>query len=155
MMQPTRLVVTVAALLVASACALTAIALSDGQPQPLRYRWSQATYAPKPGSVRIEARAKDPGGDAPWVVRVWITRDNMQACEQLGREVDGVIGDTGLDGRFRPLKFGERTLCSPRVLDQDEPLVLRSRRSWTTRSRTTPSRSAPSLGGSRDHARRT
>ena len=123
MMRPTRLVITVATLLVASACALTAIAISDGQPQPLRYRWSQATYAPKPGSVRIEARAKDPGGDAPWVVRVWITRDNMQACEQLSREVNGVIGDTGLDGRFRPLKFGERTLCSPRVLDQDEPLV--------------------------------
>jgi hypothetical protein len=29
----------------------------------------------------------------------------------------------GLDGRFRPLKFGERTLCSPRVLDNRAPLV--------------------------------
>jgi hypothetical protein len=124
MMRTRRFVVAVAVVLVALACALTAIAMSGGRVQPPpRYRWSQATYAPKPGSVRIEARADDPGGDAPWVVRVWITRDNQQACEQLGREVGGVIGDTGVDGRFRPLKFGERTRCSPRVLDQDEPIV--------------------------------
>jgi hypothetical protein len=102
---------------------LTAMALPTDDPVPTRSGFVKATYAPAPGSVRIEARVDDPGGDAPWVLRVWRTRDNLQACEQLGREVDGVVGDVGADGRFRPLAFGQRTLCSPRTLDQRTPLV--------------------------------
>jgi hypothetical protein len=102
---------------------VAAIALSKQKGRPVHYGNTALEYAPRPGSVRIEARAMDPGGDAPWVVRVWRTRDNTQACEQLGREVDGVVGDVGFDGRFRPLKFGERTICSPRVLDTRAPLV--------------------------------
>ncbi|MEA2274452.1 MAG: hypothetical protein QOI98_3160 [Solirubrobacteraceae bacterium] len=118
-----RLVLLTAAVLTVAVGGLATLALSKDQPHAVLLGWAQATYAPKPGSVRIEARAKDPGGDAPWVVRVWVTRDNLQACEQLGREVHGVVGDVGLDGRFRPLELGERTLCSPRVLDRRAPLV--------------------------------
>jgi hypothetical protein len=117
------LVILTLSVLTVAAGTLAALALSKDGSTMVSPGWSRASYAPKPGSVRIEARAKDPGGDAPWVVRVWVTRDNTQACEQLGREVKGVVGEVGLDGRFRPLEFGERTLCSPRVLDQRAPLV--------------------------------
>lgn len=117
-----RLTILTAAILVAAG-GIAGLALSKDGASPVQPGWSRTTYTPKPGSVRIELRAKDPAGDAPWVVRAWITRDNTQACEQLGREVNGIVGDVTLDGRFRPLRFGERTVCSPRVLDRRSPIV--------------------------------
>ena len=87
-----------------------------------RYVVESREFAPLPGSVHIEARADDPGGDAPWVLRIWRLRDDTQACVQLGRLVNGTVGDVGADGQFRALKLGERTSCSSRVFDFHAPI---------------------------------
>lgn len=123
-MRVPRLIVLVSGIVAVLALGtVAALALTSGDPKQVRYGSTKPEFAPRPGSVRVEARAADPGGDAPWVVRVWRTRDNGQACVQLGREVDGVIGEVGLDGRFRPLEFGERSRCSSRVFDSGAPIV--------------------------------
>lgn len=78
---------------------------------------------PKRGTVRIEARAADPGGAMPWAVRTWITRDERQACAQLGRVADGRFVTVGSDGQLREPRFHENTRCSGSALDRGEPIV--------------------------------
>lgn len=80
-------------------------------------------FQPKRGTVRIEARAADPGGAMPWAVRTWITHDERQACAQLGRVAGGRFVTVGADGQLREPRFHENTRCSGSALDRGEPIV--------------------------------
>jgi hypothetical protein len=62
--------------------------------------------SPIPGSARVEAlRAPDPGGAAPWTLRVARSRTGL-TCTTVGQVVGGRFGVVGLDGRFRVLAEG-------------------------------------------------
>ena len=64
-----------------------------------------------PGRL-LPLRAADPGGGAPWGMRIVRTSDGL-LCAQVGRVSHGALGQLGLDGaygddgRFHPVAQGE------------------------------------------------
>lgn len=80
--------------------------------------------APIPGSDTLEARAPDPGGGVPWVVRVYQGRTG-RTCTQLGREVGGKVGHPREDGGFNELRLEEGGGCTD-LLDGPVGVALTS-----------------------------
>ena len=96
----------------------TGVALADREPAPKpsarvaidapRTTLPQAMHKPRtvPGTARIEARAQDPAGAAPWIARVVETRtgqrrDVPSTCAHVGRLVDGALVWIAPDGQAR------------------------------------------------------
>lgn len=98
-----------------------------------------------PGTIRVEARHRDPSGGPDWVVRIFEADRMIQPsirrpgsdgvisvglCAQLGREVDGRFGWIDGTNTFRPVSTaaftGTPALCGSRKLDARKLPELRA-----------------------------
>jgi hypothetical protein len=79
--------------------------------RPCKHRDSGSNKPVTPARL-LALRAADPGGGAPWGIRVAMTRDGL-LCAQVGRVSGGALGQLGIDGafngdnRFHPLSQGQ------------------------------------------------
>lgn len=69
---------------------------------------------PVPGSVRVGARAPDPGGGPPWGVLVGRTEDGRRCISDAGRLVGTRFGRVDELGLFQADPFGPGLVCGDR-----------------------------------------
>jgi hypothetical protein len=130
-----RTLVLAAALLLAvagTAAAGTLLALRGSVIPGPAERDAGPQQTPAPGTSRVEPlRATDPGGGAPWALRVSRSRTGL-VCGTVGQARGAQFGLVGLDGRFRALGdsavdgCGHPPLIGARVFDARHPAGVRT-----------------------------